>query len=169
MKIKIPLRQARRQHEISQEELAKKIGVSRQTIFSIEKGHHLPRIDLALKIANFLNLSLEEIFPQKDSFFKFPEKIIKNNLFLKKPSIDTRLYQTQKEVIIRAEIPGMIEKNLNIDITRQLITIQGEKRKEKEYSAFSQTIGLPNPVKANEAKIKFKNGLLTIKIPKQKI
>lgn len=47
---------------ITQEELANAIGVSRQTIISLEKGNYTPSILLALKIASFFKLSVEKIF-----------------------------------------------------------------------------------------------------------
>jgi putative transcriptional regulator len=47
---------------ISQEDLAKIIGVSRQTINTLEKGKYIPSTVLSLKIAKFFQLNLEEIF-----------------------------------------------------------------------------------------------------------
>jgi putative transcriptional regulator len=48
--------------EMTQEELAKKVGVSRQTIIAIEKGRYTPSVYLALKISKVLNKKVEEIF-----------------------------------------------------------------------------------------------------------
>ncbi len=48
--------------EMSQQDLADAVGVTRQTIFSIEKGKFVPSALLALKIANFFDKSFEEIF-----------------------------------------------------------------------------------------------------------
>jgi putative transcriptional regulator len=47
---------------ISQEELAKAVGVTRQSIISIEKGKYIPSTLLALKIANYFEKSFEEVF-----------------------------------------------------------------------------------------------------------
>ena len=49
-------------NETSQQELANAVGVTRQTIFSIEKGKFVPSALLALKIAQFFNKSFEEVF-----------------------------------------------------------------------------------------------------------
>ena len=46
----------------TQEGLAKQVGVSRQTIISIEKGTYNPSLELAFKLAGALNVSIEEIF-----------------------------------------------------------------------------------------------------------
>ena len=47
---------------VTQEELAEKVQVSRQTIIAIEKGNYTPSILLALKISRFFNLPVEKIF-----------------------------------------------------------------------------------------------------------
>lgn len=47
---------------ITQEELAKSLGVSRQTVIAIEKGNYTPSVLLAIKIAEYFNLNVEEIF-----------------------------------------------------------------------------------------------------------
>lgn len=53
-------------NELSQEDLAKQVRVSRQTIYSIEKGKFNPSVMLALRIARFFNKSLEEVFYLKE-------------------------------------------------------------------------------------------------------
>ncbi|AEF31576.1 XRE family transcriptional regulator [Gardnerella vaginalis] len=52
----------RKQHKITQEELANKVGVTRQTITSIETGKYIASLPLAFKIAKFFDMSIEEIF-----------------------------------------------------------------------------------------------------------
>lgn len=48
--------------DITQEEMGEKVGVSRQTIIAIEKGNYTPSVLLALKIADFFNKKVEDIF-----------------------------------------------------------------------------------------------------------
>jgi len=63
IKLKNNLRRCRFEHdEISQQELANSVGVTRLTIHSIEKGKFNPYVQLALKISKFFNKRLEEIF-----------------------------------------------------------------------------------------------------------
>ena len=50
------------QHKITQEELANEVGVTRQTITSIETGKYIASLPLAFKIAKFFDMSIEEIF-----------------------------------------------------------------------------------------------------------
>jgi putative transcriptional regulator len=52
----------RAMHDLTQEDLAKEIGVTRQTILAIEKGKYVPSLDLAFKIARHFRVTIEEIF-----------------------------------------------------------------------------------------------------------
>ena len=56
------LEEIRKENQITQEELASVLEVSRQTISSLEKGRYNPSIILAFKIARYFNMSIEEIF-----------------------------------------------------------------------------------------------------------
>lgn len=56
------LEELRKKHGIKQEELAKELEVSRQTISSLEKGRYNPSILLAFKIAAYFELTIEDIF-----------------------------------------------------------------------------------------------------------
>ena len=63
--VEVRLREFRARYRVSQEELARSVGVTRQTIIAIEKGKYLPSLTLALKIAYFFNVPVEEIFRLK--------------------------------------------------------------------------------------------------------
>lgn len=52
----------RAMHDLTQEELAQKVGVTRQTIISIEKERYEPSLSLAFKLAYHFNVSIEELF-----------------------------------------------------------------------------------------------------------
>lgn len=52
----------RSQKGITQEMLAEKMQVSRQTIIAIERGNYTPSVLLALKLAGFFNLPVEKVF-----------------------------------------------------------------------------------------------------------
>jgi putative transcriptional regulator len=52
----------RRQHDITQQELADRVGVTRQTILSIERGRYNPSVGLALQIAAVFGISVESLF-----------------------------------------------------------------------------------------------------------
>lgn len=57
--------QLRKKTGTTQEELAKEVGVTRQTIIAIEKGNYTPSVLLALKIARFFSKRVEEVFESK--------------------------------------------------------------------------------------------------------
>jgi putative transcriptional regulator len=60
--LKTNLRQIRESRNLTQDELAKELGVSRQTINSIETSKYIASLPLAIKIATYFNLSVEDIF-----------------------------------------------------------------------------------------------------------
>ena len=60
------IEQIRKEHGIRQEDFAKSLGVSRQTISSLETGRYNPSITLAHKIARYFGLTIEEIFIFED-------------------------------------------------------------------------------------------------------
>lgn len=61
-----PVRSRRRDQRVTQAELAAAVGVSRQTVVSVEKGDYAPSVYLALKVARALGSTVEELFPLKE-------------------------------------------------------------------------------------------------------
>jgi len=92
------------------------------------------------------------------------------------PSIDVK--EGDKEFVIRAELPGVEEKDIDITVTSDAVTIKGEKKEEKEdkgknyyymersYGSFNRTIPLGAETQAEKAEASFKNGVLHITLPK---
>jgi putative transcriptional regulator len=64
MKNKIKVYRA--MHDLTQEDLAKAIGVTRQTILAIEKGKYVPSLDLAFRISRHFKVNIEEVFSYED-------------------------------------------------------------------------------------------------------
>ncbi|MEB3787205.1 MAG: helix-turn-helix transcriptional regulator [Desulfurococcales archaeon] len=60
--VTVRLREIRARYRVTQEALARAVGVTRQTIIAIENGRYLPSLTLALKIAAYFNTRVEEIF-----------------------------------------------------------------------------------------------------------
>ena len=61
------IRDLRQERGITQEDLADAVGVSRQSINSIERGRYIPSLPLALKFSRFFNCSVNEIFKIKEA------------------------------------------------------------------------------------------------------
>jgi len=88
------------------------------------------------------------------------------------------VHQTPDEIIIKAMIAGVKPDDLDVSITRDMVTIKGSRREEKTideddyfykelyWGSFSRTILLPQEVEPDEAKATEKNGLLTLQLPK---
>ncbi len=96
----------------------------------------------------------------------------------KVPRVD--VIDNGKDVVIRAEIPGVNKKDLDITMTDNSVTIKGstkkeEKEKKDDYfrseiskGSFSRTVALPDNVDATKAKASFTDGLLELIVPKIK-
>jgi HSP20 family protein len=92
------------------------------------------------------------------------------------PRIDVS--ETDTEIKIEAELPGVEEKDLEIVLSDGRLTIKGEKKQEKEekkkdyhlvertYGSFARTIGLPFEADPNQVKANFAKGVLTVTVPK---
>lgn len=52
-------------HDLTQEDLAEKIGITRQTVIAIESGKYLPSLSLAFKIAKLFKVKIEDVFSEK--------------------------------------------------------------------------------------------------------
>lgn len=92
------------------------------------------------------------------------------------PKID--IVDSGSEIKIAAELPGMDEKDVDVSLSNDILTIKGEKKEESEdkgkdyyrlersYGSFCRTIALPAGIEADKIQAKFKNGVLTVTLPK---
>lgn len=97
----------------------------------------------------------------------------------KVPRVD--VIDRKKEVVIRAEIPGVKKKDLDVSMTDTTVTIKGttsheEKEEKDDYyrseitkGSFSRTVALPDNVDAGKAKASFKDGVLELTVPKVEV
>lgn len=94
----------------------------------------------------------------------------------KMPKVD--IIDREKELLIRAELPGVEKKDLDISMTNSSVTIKAnscyeEKEEKGDYyrteiaqGAYARTIGLPADVDVEQAKTQFKDGVLELTVPK---
>ncbi|MDQ5883398.1 MAG: hypothetical protein QG654_311 [Patescibacteria group bacterium] len=88
------------------------------------------------------------------------------------------VYQTPNEIIVQTMVAGVRPEDLNVDITRDTVTISGSRKESKTvkdddyftqelyWGSFSRTIALPEEVDPDEAEATEKHGLLVLKLPK---
>lgn len=96
--------------------------------------------------------------------------------FGKAPAVD--IAERKKEYEITAELPGMDETNVDVKFSDGVLTIKGEKKEEKEekkkdyylserrFGSFQRSFQVPDGVDADKIEASFKNGVLTVMLPK---
>lgn len=89
------------------------------------------------------------------------------------------LEETPTDVVVRIELPGMDKDDCKITVEGNMLRLSGEKRfecesndstyhvMERAYGAFERVIALPRNVNIDKAKASFKNGVLTVRLPKE--
>jgi HSP20 family protein len=92
------------------------------------------------------------------------------------PPVD--MYETKNEVVVAVDLPGVNEKDIRLSITGDLLTIQGERqwsdqtreaghyRQERWFGKFERALSLPIPVETGQVKATYRDGVLTVKLPK---
>jgi HSP20 family protein len=92
------------------------------------------------------------------------------------PAMD--LVETDDHFVLKADLPGMQESDVNIVFENNVLTISGERRAEHEakkdgyyrlertMGSFSRSLTLPEGIDANAVSAKFDHGVLEIRIPK---
>lgn len=231
----------RKNHNLSQEQLADALGISRQSVIALEQGRSLPSFSLIVEICQFFDSDFEDIFKihreieneinkvldQKESDNQiinvlpssqpghhptpfglrtaekektmsnemepwrpfremvslrdamdrlFEDSVITPKSISAMPKIDIK--DKKDSIEVRAELPGLKEEDIDIEIHDGIMTISGEKKEEKEEKeegyyykeshsgAFSRSFTLPADVKAEKAEAEIKNGVLIVAIPK---
>lgn len=162
IKISQKLRTLREERHFTQEELAKELGVSRQSIISLERGKCLPSLPVALRFSEIFQKSFDEIF---DVNFGFPQrkeidKTMSQDLSPFSPmrevsslheAIDklfddsmpknisqninipsVNIYEKEKTIVIEAEVPALQEEDLTVEVGEDSITLSGERKTDQE-------------------------------------
>lgn len=93
------------------------------------------------------------------------------------PSVD--IFETPNELVVKADLPEVDEKDIDVRVENNLLTIRGERkfdksvaednylRIERTYGTFSRSFSLPNTVSAEAIRAEYKNGVLTVNLPKR--
>jgi HSP20 family protein len=92
------------------------------------------------------------------------------------PSVD--ISETKDEIVVRAEVPGMKKDDIKITLQDNVLTLTGERKQEKKeketnyyrmeraYGSFVRSFNLPTVVQADQIKASYKDGILSITLPK---
>jgi HSP20 family protein len=92
------------------------------------------------------------------------------------PAVD--LYETDNEVVVKANLPGLTSDDVHISITSDVLTLSGELKfeddrkgttyhvQERCSGAFERSVMLPTDVEADKAKAVFEDGVLVVTLPK---
>ncbi len=93
------------------------------------------------------------------------------------PAVD--IYETDKEIVMKAELPEMQEKDIEIKVEDNILIVSGERRMAKEvkeenyhriersYGNFNRSFTLPRTVDREQIKASYKDGVLTVLLPKK--
>jgi len=93
------------------------------------------------------------------------------------PSVD--IYETENELVVKADLPDVNPQNLDIRVENNVLTIRGERkfeskvnednylRIERAYGSFSRSFSLANSVKTEAIRADYQNGVLTLSLPKR--
>lgn len=92
------------------------------------------------------------------------------------PALD--LYEEKDNLVLKAELPGMKKEEIEISLHEDTVTISGERkvdraegageasRSERFFGRFQRTLTLPKPVDASKVTARYKDGILTVTLPK---
>ena len=93
------------------------------------------------------------------------------------PAVD--IYETENELVLKAELPDVEEKDIDVRVENNMLTIRGERkfeskvkeenylRVERTYGSFSRSFSLPTTVNTEAIKAEYAKGVLTVELPKR--
>ena len=93
------------------------------------------------------------------------------------PSVD--IYETEDAVVLKADLPDVKANDIEVRLENQTLTVKGERkfetqennrgyhRIERSYGAFARSFAVPSSVDAESVAAEYKNGVLTVKLPKK--
>jgi HSP20 family protein len=227
LSIENKIKELRKRRQLSQEELAEALGISRQSIIALEQGRTMPSLPLAVSLCQFFDSAFEEMFEfeneihrEMDKAFSdshirinvinpgekpegkeramtdlspwrpfreavslrdamdrlFEDSVITPGKSVGMPKIDIK--DLKGKIVVKAELPGISEDEINVEILDSIMTISGEKKEEKEKEeegyfykeshsgSFSRSFNLPSDVMGEKAEASMDKGVLTVTIPK---
>ena len=93
------------------------------------------------------------------------------------PAVD--IYETENELVVKADLPDLQDKDIDVRVTNNTLTIRGERKFEKDvkeenylrieraYGSFMRSFSLPNTVSSENIRADYRNGVLTLHMAKR--
>ena len=93
------------------------------------------------------------------------------------PAVD--VFETENELVVKADLPDMNEKDIDARVENNTLTVRGERkfeqqanednylRIERAYGTFTRSFSLPNTVNPEAIRAEYRNGVLTVRMPKR--
>ncbi|MFH1855176.1 MAG: Hsp20 family protein [bacterium] len=211
------LRKYREKTNTTQGDLADLLGISRQSVISLESGRCIPSVALALRVSRLFEMPVEfifrseesddneesekntnspdgegnggvmnkdlmpwsplrEIMSMRETMDKFFDESNVRAAGVFHPSVSIR--ETEKNLIVEADLPGVLEDDVEVEIENDKLVIKGERKHkvetkredyyhmESSFGSFSRMVSLPGYVDSSKAEAEFTDGVLEVKVPK---
>ena len=111
-----------------------------------------------------------------DSFGRSRDPDDEVSLYDWRPSVD--IYETSDGIVLKVELPGVNKDDVSVEVKDNVLTLRGERlldpeikdehyyRKERSFGKFNRSFSLQEPIKPDLIKAGFKDGVLTVKVPR---
>lgn len=147
------VRELRQVRDLSQQDLARRLGVSRQTVFLVESGQSLPSLPLALKMASLFNQTIDKLIREDQAMHHlipmspfrglrdlheeidrfFGEAMGPRHVAMPQTSVTAlNVRQDEKNVYVEVAVPGFSADEIETEITDDYLTIRGQKKQEMQ-------------------------------------
>jgi len=126
-----------------------------------------------MSLSHFDPLANLRVF--EDAFTRFLNEPQTNRPWT--PAVD--IYETENELVLKADLPDVDQKDIDVRVENQTLTIAGQRKFEKQesgkgfhriersYGNFVRSFAVPNSFNTEEISAEYKNGVLTVKLPKK--
>ena len=140
-------------------------------------------VHMKIKKPYYLEDYMQDIRDEMENLFRgtfepFAGRELEKGELIYRPPVE--LCEKENKIELKTQLPGIKKEDINIEVTEDSIKIEAETKEKKEekkenvyrsefrYGKFMRTIPLPEEVKSEEAEAEFKDGVLTISVPKIK-
>lgn len=138
------------------------------------RNRFFDRGETSLRPIESLHREIDRMFDDFWRDFETPRRTNGDRLIATRVDVS----EDDKEIQVTADLPGLEEKDVDVSLSEGVLTIRGEKKHESEkdekdyrlveraYGSFYRTIPVGTGIKEDEVKASFKNGVLTVTLPK---